>query len=69
MILLDAPGRYDPQNEQETRQVLALEDKKNVKKGESVRFGRNEVLIQSPDGSWWAIKVADDGTVSSEIRA
>jgi hypothetical protein len=69
MILKGAPGSYDAANEQSVRDALVQEDRRNAKKGETLRFGRNEALIQSPDGSWWALKVDDAGVVSTEARA
>lgn len=69
MSLPGASPRYDPGNENQTRQEIDREMAKRVRKGDTVYFLRNECIISSPDGSKWAVKVADDGTLSTEARA
>lgn len=69
MTLPRAASQYDAGNENQTRQEIDRELAKRVRKGDTVYFNRNEVIISSPDGSKWAVKVADDGTLSTEARA
>lgn len=69
MSLPGASPRYDPGNENQTRQEIDREMAKRVRKGDTVYFLRNECIISSPNGSKWALKVADDGTLSTEARA
>lgn len=69
MILPKAQFKYDPNNEEQTRQILNTEDRKNIKKGDTVYFDRNEVILSSPDGSRWAIKVDNAGALSTEARS
>lgn len=69
MSLPGASPRYDPGNENQTRQEIDRELKKRARVGDTLYFNRNEVVISSPDGSKWALKVADDGTLSTEPRA
>lgn len=68
MILPKAQTQYDQANEESTRQMLNTEDRKNVKKGDTIYFAKNEVIISSPDGTRWALKVDNAGVVTSEIR-
>lgn len=69
MILPKSPATYDQSNEESARQMLNTEDRKNVKKGDTVYFKRNEVVISAPDGSMWALKVDNAGAVSTEPRS
>jgi len=69
MILPKAPPRYDLSNEQNTRDILNTEDRKNVKKGDTINFTRNEVIISSPDGNLWAVKVDNAGALTTEARS
>lgn len=68
MILPKAGPKYDASNESRTRDAIIQWFAKLVRKGDTVRFGRNECLIQSPDGSWWAVKVDDTGALSTEAK-
>lgn len=68
MILPKAQPQYDASNEESTRQLLNTEDRKNVKKGDTIYFAKNEAIISSPDGTRWAIKVSDLGIVTAEVR-
>lgn len=69
MILPKASPKYDISNEQNARDMLNTEDRKNVKKGDTINFTRNEAIISAPDGTRWAIKVDNAGTLSTEARA
>lgn len=69
MTLPSASPQYDAGNENQTRQEIDRELKKRARVGDTLYFNRNEVIISSPDGSKWAVKVADDGTLSTEARA
>lgn len=69
MILPGAPLQYSQPNESEARNLLMQEDKRNAKKGETLFFNRNEVILSAPDGSRWAIKVDNAGTLSTEARS
>lgn len=69
MILPKAQSGYSQSNEDEAREALRQADNRNVKKGDTVYFARNEVIISSPNGSRWALKVSDLGVVTSEARS
>lgn len=69
LIIPKASPAYSQANEEEMRQALRMADQQNAKKGETLYFVRNEVVIASPNGSLWAIKVDDTGAVSSEARS
>lgn len=69
MSLPNSTPQYNPSNENQTRQEIDRELSKRVRKGDTVYFNRNECVISSPDGSRWAVKVADDGTLSTEARS
>lgn len=69
MILPKASPKYDASNEQNARDMLNTEDRKNVKKGDTINFTRNELVISAPDGSRWAVKVDNAGVVSTEARS
>lgn len=69
LILPKAAPAYDQSNEEEARQALRLADQQNAKKGETLYFDRNEVVISAPDGSRWALKVDNAGAVTTEARS
>lgn len=69
MILPKAPAAYDASNEEDARESLRRADRENVKRGDTIYLVRNEIVIASPNGSLWAIKVDDAGVVSSEARS
>lgn len=69
MILPKAPAAYDASNEEDTRESLRRADRENVKRGDTIYLVRNEIIIASPNGLLWAIKVDDAGVVSSEARS
>lgn len=69
MILPKAPAAYDASNEEDTRESLRRADRENLKRGDTIYLVRNEIVIASPNGSLWAIKVDDAGVVSTEARS
>jgi len=69
MNLPKASPQYDANNEQNTRDLLNNQDRKTVKQGDTIYFARNEVIISSPDGNRWAVKVDNAGALSTEARS
>lgn len=69
MILPKAPAAYDASNEEDTRESLRRADRENLKRGDTIYLVRNEIVISSPNGSLWAIKIDDAGVVSTEARS
>lgn len=69
LIIPKASASYEQGNEEEMRQALRLADQQNAKKGETLYFDRNEVVVSAPDGSRWALKVDNAGVVSTEARS
>ncbi len=68
MNLPKALAVYDQVNEQETRQLLVQENKRAVKKGDTIYFDRNEVILSAPNGSRWALVVSNLGALSTVAR-
>lgn len=71
MILPKAKPQYDGQDEQGLRDILIREDSRNVKKGADIRLtkGRSSdrsprLIVQSPDGSLWALEIDNAGVVT-----
>lgn len=69
---IKAPSSYDMQNEQAYRDLMQRADDQNVKKGYDIvlRTARSSsrnprIVIYSPDGSAFALSVANDGTLST----
>lgn len=69
MILPKAPGAYDASNEEDMRESLRRADRENVKRGDTIYLARNEIVISSPNGELWALKVDDVGAVTTEARS
>lgn len=63
-----AAPAYDQRNEEEARQALRLADTQNLKTGQNIYIIRNELIVVSPGGVAWAIKVDDAGAVTTEQR-
>lgn len=71
MILPKAKPQYDGQDEQGLRDILIREDSRNVKKGADIRLTKSRssdrsprLIVQSPDGSLWALEIDNAGVVS-----
>lgn len=69
MILPKAPPSYDANNEEDMRESLRRADRENIKRGDTIYLVRNEIVIASPNGGLWAIKVDDAGAISTEARS
>ena len=66
LVLPDPALRYDPALEAQRNTVLEREDTRNHKKGAHVELGQGEELIlRSPDGTRWAVRVSDAGALSA----
>jgi hypothetical protein len=66
MNLPKPPREYSPADQEDVRAALERAEKGNRKTGRDVELGPTEKLVmRSPDGTRWAIGVADDGTVSA----
>lgn len=71
MILPKAKPEYDGRDEQGLRDILIKEDDRNVKKGSDIRLTRGRsvdrsprLIVQSPDGSLWALEVDNAGVAT-----
>lgn len=71
MILPKAKPEYVASDEQAFRDILIKEDDRNVKKGADIRLTRGRstermprLIIQSPDGSLWALEIDNAGVIS-----
>lgn len=63
MKLEPAPAQYDRNDQQELRNVIAREDDNTMKRDrDNAISGR--VVMQSPDGTWYAMTVANGGTTA-----
>lgn len=55
---------YDPQNEAQTRRVLAEADNANQKKANDFVVKNNRLILTSPDGTQWSGTIGNTGTVT-----
>ena len=63
MRLAPAPAKYDRASDQQLRNALASEDERNMKRDrDNALSGR--IVMQSPDGTWYAMTVANGGTTA-----
>lgn len=69
MTIPRADPTYSQGNENQARQEIDRELKKRARKGDTLYFDRNEVVISAPDGSRWAVKVDNTGALTTEARA
>ena len=69
MTIPRADPTYSQGNENQARQEIDRELKKRARKGDTLYFDRKEVVISSPDGSRWAVKVDNTGALTTEARA
>lgn len=66
MRLTTAPDAYNKGDQQSMRRELETADMANFKKGQDVRLQNGERLIlKSPNGTLYYLKVANDGTLST----
>ena len=66
MSLPSAPLQYDQGAENRFRGAVEALDRQNRKIGRDVEAaGAERFILSSPDGTRWALSVADDGTLSA----
>lgn len=65
MSLPSAPSAYSRDEQNRTRADLDRRDQQNLKRGRDIEVGQGRVIVGSPDGTRWALTVADDGTVGA----
>ncbi len=61
-----AGDKYDQRNEAETRNLVVRAFAQFFRRGSDVEVGAGRVILKSPDGTRWALTVADDGTVGAD---
>ncbi|MEN6642579.1 MAG: hypothetical protein ABFE08_09045 [Armatimonadia bacterium] len=66
MILPSPPERYTRGVEAERNRAIAAADRDNVKRGTDMDMDRGRVILRSPDGGRWALKVDNAGAVTAE---
>ena len=47
--------------------IVEQEDMRNFKNGQDLQLGDERIILRSPDGTAYAIVVADDGTLSTVV--
>lgn len=65
MILPNVPLGYEPASERERNRTLVIADQSNRKTGQDVEIGDERLILQSPNGTRWAIAVNDLGMLSA----
>jgi hypothetical protein len=65
-VHLPPPGdAYDPNNEAQARRAIELADQDNRKTTQDVEISKQRLILTSPDGTRWNIKVSNAGTISA----
>lgn len=64
IILPDPPEKYDARSERDRNEALRQADRRNLKAG--VDIYPAGIVLQTPNGSFRRLTIADDGTVGSE---
>lgn len=63
---LPAPsGKYEPSRESERNRQIEQADLENHKRGRDMYVSPGRLILASPDGTLWEIKVDDVGALSA----
>jgi len=65
MSLAPASAAYSREEQNRLRADLDRRDRQNLKRGRDIEMGAARIILQSPDGSRFALAVANDGTLSA----
>lgn len=65
MKLPRVPARYDERDQTDTRAAIEQADAQNYKRNRDLDIGENRIILQSPNGSRFAITVSNTGTLST----
>lgn len=65
MRLPYAPGAYDQGDQTKTRSLVEQAFEQTLKRGQDIEVGGARIILQSPDGSRFAIAVSDLGVLSA----
>lgn len=66
MLTLPSPSpQYSPENEAQARAALQRNDKDLMRKSQDVNLYGRRLIIPSPNGSLWEIKVSNEGAISA----
>jgi len=66
MRLPTPPPMYSSKVEAARNQILESEDRQNLKRGRDIELGDARVILRSPDGTRYALTVANGGTLSCQ---
>lgn len=58
-----APSKYDRANEQQFRNIVEAAELQNMKRDRDNAM-KGRIVMQSPDGTWYAMTVANGGTTT-----
>jgi hypothetical protein len=61
------PERYDVRYQSELVRVLEQLDAITLKRGADVELYPGRLILRSPNGTRWQIKVSDTGQISAEV--
>ena len=65
MRLPVAPPQYNRQKAQTANGIIERADSQNHKRNRDIEVGVARIILTSPDGTRYALTVANDGTVGS----
>ena len=65
MRLPNVAEQYDAQNERQRNLTLELADVQNHKRDQDIEVGAARLIIKSPTGTRYEVKVSDSGTLSA----
>ena len=65
MNLPSAPSVYDPVYQSNINREISLADYANQKKNQTVEVGVGRLVLQSPNGTRYEIKIDDSGNLST----
>lgn len=65
MRLPRAPDQYDRRNETQRNLVIELADQQTHKRDEDLEIGAARLILKSPDGTRYQVKVDNSGNLSA----
>lgn len=67
MNLPDAGIRYDPSVENQRKRTLEQADERNLKRGEDILVRPGRLILVSPSGLQYQLKVSNTGVLSAVL--